>query len=130
MKEIKLGKAGTVALWNISGKVLSLPSYQFYLSTDCVYLITFNAANLNYPNLEYWCCYLKSMIRKSPDSKIFVYLIGTHADCCDADALQKTIQILKEKFANYNFNFVVDIIPVSCKSQSGLVFFAIFFQPQ
>ena len=56
------------------------------------------------------------------EEKSPVVIIGTHADDprCSREMLDYTVACLKERFPRYKFRGMVDIIPVSCKSGSGV----------
>src|SRR3990167_10993510 len=107
-----------ISLWNIGGEVINKLLYPLYLSLDCLYLITFNIKNLNFPQLEYWCYYLKTLLSKCKGN-LHAILVATHSDEFspeDEVEINNKMEIIKEKFSHYTFSFIIDFIVVSSKT--------------
>ena len=75
--------------------------------------------NVKISNLEYWLKSIKQNI--SMEGGALAFVIGTHSDeISDDSVIAETIEILKAKFPKHVFPFIVDFLPISSKSGSGV----------
>lgn len=89
------------------------------MDTDCIYLLTFDFSNLKISDIEYWLKFIKSTLSLKQGT-IVVLGVGTNSEKLSDEEIVNTIETLKAKFPKRVFPFLMDILPISCKTTNGL----------
>lgn len=90
--------------WDFGGQEIFYPTHQFFLSSRCIYIVVFNAMNLNAARPSYWI----RQIRATANDRPRIFLVGTHADDPECTPLHRATVLnqLQSMFNFYNNNIV------------------------
>eukprot|EP00339_Tiarina_fusa_P025430 CAMPEP_0117000298 /NCGR_PEP_ID=MMETSP0472-20121206/2690_1 /TAXON_ID=693140 ORGANISM="Tiarina fusus, Strain LIS" /NCGR_SAMPLE_ID=MMETSP0472 /ASSEMBLY_ACC=CAM_ASM_000603 /LENGTH=1327 /DNA_ID=CAMNT_0004699951 /DNA_START=722 /DNA_END=4702 /DNA_ORIENTATION=+ len=108
-----------ITLWNLGGPVVTSPTHNFFMDTDCIYILTFNFSNLILSEMEYWLKLIKSTLNVNHGTALVV-AVGTHSEKVTDEEVANTIEIIQAKFPKRVFPFLQDVVPLSCKTTNGL----------
>lgn len=103
--------------WDFAGQQVYFSTHQFFLASRCIYIITFNAVNLNAARPAYWVRQIRAVARDRPP----IFLVGTHADdpSCD-ETLRATVKHRMKTLMNFQNNNIVDCLFISSKEGQGI----------
>ena len=65
-------------IWDLGGQELYYLTHQFFLTSNCIYLVCFNVAKPEKHRVEYWLRQIKMLSEGNERTAIFI--VGTHAD--------------------------------------------------
>jgi TPR repeat protein len=115
-----LTKDGFEICWfDFGGQAIFYPTHQFFLSSQCVYMLCFSFADeQSIESCTYW---LKSIhfLARHPAKPSKILLVGTHADVCSDATAQRKLWDRLFPFIEQN-GHVVATVGVSCTSGEGV----------
>eukprot|EP01105_Mastigella_eilhardi_P015567 TRINITY_DN3569_c0_g1_i15.p1 TRINITY_DN3569_c0_g1~~TRINITY_DN3569_c0_g1_i15.p1 ORF type:complete len:1211 (-),score=210.01 TRINITY_DN3569_c0_g1_i15:58-3690(-) len=113
-----------VSLWDFGGQAVYLPTHQFFLTPNSVFLLVFNCAKLDFEPTDYWMHQLQNLGGDDNGSVITspIYLVGTHTDntLCTQELLTEIAASLSHRYPKYRFPNVEGVFFVSCKLGTGI----------
>ena len=103
--------------WDFAGQQVFYPTHQFFLSSRCIYIITFNASNINAARPKYWVRQISAIAKDRPP----IFLVGTHIDdesCTDTVQLQAKARL--QTLFNFRKYNIIDCLFISSKTGEGI----------
>jgi internalin A len=95
----------------------TLQYVQFFLTNRSIYLLAFDVSDSNsVKRVGYWLKKVKTITTE----KVAVFIVGTHADCCEQSVVDATLSSLKKTFPTIYNPEVKGFYAVSCKTRKGL----------
>ena len=106
--------------WDFGGQEVFYPTHQFFLTSNSVYLLCFNASKPEQARVEYWMRQIRNLTNNS--AKAPVFLVGTHRDNskCTEEYLECIKKNFARSFARSRFRGMQGVFMVSSKNGTGI----------
>ena len=106
--------------WDLGGQEVFYPTHQFFLTSNSIYLLVFNAVAHESARIDYWMRQIKALTNNS--NKAPVILVGTHCDHPDftPEKQSKLVSLLHKTFPKCRFRGMQGIMFISSKSGIGV----------
>ena len=95
------------------------PTHQFFLTSNCYYILVFDLADPHMHRIDYWMLLLRSL-GKPGEPPPAVILVGTHLDKVRASEAEETLNKVGAKYPSYRFPGLKEITAVSCATGVGV----------
>mgnify|MGYP001077762384 CR=1 FL=1 len=106
--------------WDLGGQEVFYPTHQFFLTSNSIYLVIFNLANVGASRIDYWMRLIRNLSGNTTKAPIF--LVGTHADDpgVTPEQIDDVLVYMNEHYPKYRFLGLCGISAVSCRTGLGV----------
>eukprot|EP01094_Clydonella_sp_ATCC50884_P024260 TRINITY_DN6032_c0_g1_i1.p1 TRINITY_DN6032_c0_g1~~TRINITY_DN6032_c0_g1_i1.p1 ORF type:complete len:1495 (+),score=611.24 TRINITY_DN6032_c0_g1_i1:260-4486(+) len=105
--------------WDLGGQEVFYPTHQFFLTSNCFYVVAFDLTNVRMHRIDYWMLLLRTLGRIG-DPPPTVILVGTHLDKVSSSEAEAVLNDIAQKYPAYRFPGLKEITAVSCYTGAGI----------